>query len=147
MKARKIKLTLKLTELQLDALVVAMDHLREYARAVAAKLIEAGEEEDAVDIELVAIQLRAKIDGAIKKGSGKSAKQPTQDGIVEALRRLGGAADPITLLHAFGLTEQDYREALVVQYERSLAELEHVGTVEWIYGHYTLHGSELENDE
>jgi len=73
--------------------------------------------------------------------------KPTQDGIVEALRRLGGAADPITLLHAFGLTEQDYREALVVQYERSLAELEHVGTVEWIYGHYTLHGSELENDE
>ena len=71
--------------------------------------------------------------------------KPTQNGVLAALRDLGDAASPLALLNAVGLEEADDQEALVVQFERSLCELEYAGTIGYVYNHWILHGSELDD--
>ena len=73
--------------------------------------------------------------------------KPTQNGVIAALRDLGDAASPLELIGAVGLEEADDQEALVVQFERSLCELEYAGTIGYVYNHWTLHGAELDHDD
>ena len=71
--------------------------------------------------------------------------KPTQNGVLAALRDLGDAASPLALLNAVGLEEADDQEALVVHFERSLAELEYPGRIGYVYDHWIIHGSELDD--
>lgn len=71
--------------------------------------------------------------------------KPTQNGVLAALRDLGDAASPLALLNAVGLEEADDQEALVVHFERSLAELEYQGRIGYVYDHWIIHGSELDD--